>query len=502
MADGYVSNWGNDDNDGLSWETAKRTFQGAKDANLTSLYAKGFFYEQLTFSVATVINGDNLILSGLNLAGIINPSGANISTYRNIIFKNAINLKDFAGFGENIILEGCSIFNIKRMHLETGTYKYFSLKECLISNVPEAILDFNKNGHLFKNNTLYKVIGNILIYDNGIPTDYNNNLIVDSSIEFLNNPEILSYTLLTNSDFKFTGGSLGFDETTFEYPIGVDDLAKIQNLRNRMVIVYGGLASDYLVGCKYYSGSYNDIFVDADNGDFNLVPFCIAAHMSYDGDYIGARPEGTKAEWNTDFASIVNIDANGNVIDQTIDASAETSIIDIGHERDVLNFQALGQRAARNGQQVNIETNLGSNISAGSSVLTDGSVYECVDDTIVRDDSGSTGQNPWETFTAVDEGAGVGLGFTGSGEVKEVYTDDRYEEKVQLKSSKTDGALAAAVLITSKLHSDPVLVNVDGNGEPTHGDADVGYVEGTAIPLRSRYIQFFIKIKANNLPAR
>ncbi len=486
MATGYVTNYGNDDNDGLTWETAKRSIQGAVDVGHDPLEVNGYLNQNVIANVIIINGNGSTVIDGISL-GHFNTGISSVHYFYDLEFKNFRSSNWIRAHGRYY---RCTLSSLAD-NIVTTAHRF-----------TESIFhssDGLTNVQRVNQSTIHKVT-RIDLDDVGF--EFNNSIISDvPNLDFKTIPTDQLYTLFINCAFKFTGGS-GTDETTYTYPTGATDTDKLQNLRDRMATVYGGLASDYLVGCKYYSGSYNDIFVDADNGDFNLVPFCIAAHMSYEGDYIGARPEGTKAEWNTDFSSIVNIDSNGNVIDQTIDASAETSIIDIGHERDVLNFQALGQRAMRNGQQINTETNLGSNIAAGSSVLTDGLTYECVDDTIVRDDSGSTGQNPWETFTAVDEGSGVGLGFSGDGEVKEVYIDDRYEEKVQFKSSKTDNTLAAAVLITSKLHSNPVLVNVDGNGEPTHGDADVGYVEGTAIPLRSRYIQFFIKIKANNLPAR
>ena len=85
--------------------------------------------------------------------------------------------------------------------------------------------------------------------------------------------------------------------------------------------------------------------------------------------------------------------------------------IDIDNVRTILNFQALGQMASRNGQQLNTESNLSSNIYEGSSVLTDGITYMCVDDTITLDNGAGTLRDPWETFVAIDEGGGAGLGF-------------------------------------------------------------------------------------------
>ena len=44
--------------------------------------------------------------------------------------------------------------------------------------------------------------------------------------------------------------------------------------------------------------------------------------MSYDGKYIGARPEGSFIAFNSSNFTYSNFDANGNIVDQRIDATA------------------------------------------------------------------------------------------------------------------------------------------------------------------------------------
>lgn len=501
MADWYVSNWGNDDNDGMSWATAKKTISGVELVEGTDdiTYANGYFNEPsrlrtLICVPGTIFDGELLTdfvpdVQSLKLENVI------IQNWRNFAPSNRYYREQNNVIVKNLSAGFCFGYSSMVIH-----------KYCVIYNAVTTDIKQNVSSGYTKYNVTYAKLSNINFVVLGYSDVYYGlkDSIFQADFYYWEAPQKIPYCLFIGGDFQFTGGDQGADEISYVAPIGATDEIKIQNLKDRMAIVYGGLSDNYLKGCKFYSGPLTDILVDPENGDYNLVPFCIAAHMNFNGDYIGGRPEGKKLNWNTDWNNTTNIGSPGYVTDQNIDSTTESDIIDIGHVRTVLNFQSLGNRAARNGQQINTESNLSANISPGTSVLTDGSVYMCVDDTIALDDSGATPRIPWETFTAVDEGAGAGLGFTteGVGTVKEVYTDDRYEPKIQWKSSKSDPTLAAAVLITSKLNSDPVMVNVDINGEPTLGDANVGYDSGTAVQLTAQYIKFFIKIKAWNLPAR
>ena len=87
--------------------------------------------------------------------------------------------------------------------------------------------------------------------------------------------------------------------------------------------------------------------------------------MNYNGQPIGAKPEGRVINYSDDYTSIVNVDSNGKVIDQTIDGSALGNVLDLGKTRQIINLQALGYRSLRNGVEINPTTNLGSQIAEG-----------------------------------------------------------------------------------------------------------------------------------------
>jgi len=485
MAAGCVAIWGNDLNAGTvvgseptdtEWRNAKRTLQGAKDAGFDPIFAKGWFNE-------AVVNSDQLI--AVNLGDVIidgqflayNSVALN---YNRCVIRNSTQ----------------AILNVYALNnsIVSNILHRFDVHNSITSNNVIHDCDLFANNQHTQNNTIHKT-NCIVAFESSIP----NNSIISNSAELKFTKGNGSSVLFINSAFEFTGGT-GVDETTFTYPTGADDDARLQNLKDRMAIAYGGSASSYLIGCRYYSGSYNDIFIDADNGDFNLIPGCIASNMAYDGSHVGAKKQGVKINWVSEWTNLVNLTTEGKVIDQTLDASATSVIKSIGAVRKITSINQLGNRAARNGVQINTESNLGTEISAGSGVLTDGSVYVVRNNSITRDDGGATAQIPFDTFTALDEGAGVGLGFSGTGVVREVLIE-KYDSKAQFKFHKTDNALITAATITLYTNS-PILVNADSNGNPTYGNADTGYVEGNGVDLFSDWYQEILLIKADQLAAR
>jgi hypothetical protein len=307
-----------------------------------------------------------------------------------------------------------------------------------------------------------------------------------------NSAVYLQFSLFHNCNFKFTGGGLGTDESDFTAPAGADDTAKLENLRSRMVTVFGGNVSDYLKNCRYQTDG--DLFINPVKENFYLVPGCLASKMSYEGSCIGKYPEGSFADFAANFASYSNIDASGNIIDQTVDASAETNIIDLGKLRHINSLTALGQRAIRNGNAVNVDANLGAAINPGTD-LTDGKTYIVRTEAISQTASGKT-RDVGETFIAT---IADGLSFaSATGYVQEVYLDK--PRTIELKASKTDAALSTAVWVKMDLFAEP-RVNYDGNGVIQYGNADAGYDEATSERLFIRYWKARITIKAKNLPA-
>jgi len=491
MGAGCVSIWGNDLNAGTvagseptedEWKNSKRSIQAAKDAALTPIYVKGLFNENVK---VTIIGDGDTVLDGIFLGS---------ADLQDVDFCKLINHTNLALIRPfSSIIENCTTAN---------TYVY-NFEKCIIKNT--HIPQFFGEGGLIESSYHNLTYYNIRFIDSSNANTINKSIINNAGVgieeDMVGVTDSILYSLFINCAFEFSGGTQAADETSFTYPTGVGDDAKLQNLKDRMAVVYGGNSSSYLTGCKYYSGSYSDIYIDADNGDFNLVPGCIAVNMAYDGSPIGARPIGIKASWNANWNNIINIDSNGRVIDQTIDASADSDILHIGAIRKLVSFNDLGQRAARNGVQINTEANLGAEISAGTSVLTDGEPYEVVNDTITRDDGSATAQVPWDTFTAIDEGSGVGLGFSGSGQCRQVLIDE-YDSKSQYKFHQTDETLLTANTITCYNNVSEIKVNVDVNGNPTHGDADVGFNSGAAVDLFFAHMQIIKLVKADQLPAR
>ncbi|MCH7516340.1 MAG: hypothetical protein IIB08_04315 [Bacteroidetes bacterium] len=275
---------------------------------------------------------------------------------------------------------------------------------------------------------------------------------------------------------------------------------KLENLRDRMVIVYGGLSSDYLENCQYYAGSYNDIFFDADNDNFYLIQDSIPATMSFEGTYIGAKGIG-KSIPIADFSSRTNFDANGNMTDQAINAnSGYAPIQSLDRVRTIISFDAIGVNAFRNGVYKQSDNFLGSDITEGPNILTDGEPYYVYSGSITRDNTGATAQIIYDTFTVVDEGSGVGLGFSGSGVVKHVDTDI-FNSTVKLKVSSVDETLSGAMELKFMLNKVP-MVNLDEFNNAIFGNADAGYISGSAVPLSLRYWTVYQDYIADSLKVR
>lgn len=508
MATIYVRNWGNDNNNGLTEKTAKKTQQGAIDAiSSGTIDISGYYFGETDYKNLVYYTCKNSMFNysysstdaiKVNSAGVdgINCKNFdvgirclnNLEYVRNSNIDNCIYaFRDSYG-GE--LYQSCreSTCNI----ITRCTYVYHSL------HTTPSILSCST---LHNNSDVY-----LFATVSGFPdkTELINNIISNNEKLTLDRIELaknLNHTLFINQKIRLIGGGLGTDESVETYPTGATDADKMQNLRDRAAIVYGGIANDYFDGCQYYSGSYNDIFIDADNGNFYLKETGIAATMSFEGKYIGAKGVG-KEIFISEFNSLSNFNAStGQVTDQTIDAIAfDSPIRDLGEVRNILNLEEIGVNAYRNGIYKNTDDFLGAEITAGSSVLTAGEPYYVYSGSITLDDSGTTTYNVFDTFTAVDEGGGAGLGFSGAGIVKKVNID-KYDNKMYLKCSKVDPNLTGAVEIQLFLNQTPE-VNIDVNGEPVLGNADAGFDELEAVPLSMRYYQQKATYKADSLKVR
>ncbi len=492
----YVTNWGNDNNDGSSWELAKRT-------PVSNGYLKGWF--NLFLGDGFNVIGEPIVV--LNGEGTLPPT----LLYKSVSFTNAIVL-NYRLISKNNTDN--KIINSMIINCGIGvSYRNTTMQHSIISRCFNGFLaNYNNNNY---NNTIFKHDHLTYIRLGALASSYEENTIVaNCNIEF-KYPKTVFRFLFINSKFKFYNGTLGNDEADYTYPSGATDEDKLTNLRQRMATVYGGSPDDYLIGCKYYSrnapdgqeedagyiDAYNDIFVDADNDDFHIRPDVETVsgipvhHMAWDGGYIGAKPVGFG--YSLSAFTLSNIGTDGKITDQETDATAANSTIqDFGKIRKVQDFSMLGERAARNGQQINSVTNLGSPFSAGTT-LTAGKNYMCIDD-VIHLDTDNIDIDPWSTFYISTDQT---FSTAGTGRVQEVLLND-YDPKFKMKCSRTDNTLVSATEITMKVYETP-MVNVDVNGEPIAGNADAGYDEVTAQPLYARYVQITeVKVKANNLPAR
>jgi hypothetical protein len=482
MTTGYVTNYGNSENDGLSWETPKRSVQNAIDAGLYPVYIKGMFRESLALTLAYLIGDGYAVIDGTLLEYFATTS-ASAKVYD-------VHIKNFSTLNSastRIIFKGCSIYNIETFSFTEGTSYY--LIETILFNC--TTIKFLGAYNLQYNNTIY---GGSITFTSGLFNSLNShsNIFSNASIHFKSEVQYLSYSLFHNCTFKFTGGDQDADETEYAAPVGDTDVDKLTDLRSRMAAVYGGVSSHYMQYCKYQTDG--DLFIDADNENFYLVPRCQAASMSYEAGYIGKYPEGSVAEIPSDFTTYTNINDDGDITDQTVNAYAETAIMDIGSLRHISSLNALGERAVRNGNQVNADADLGDAMYPGTD-LTAGSTYLVKTEAISLTSSGTT-RDVGETFIA---SADDGLAFTSdTGYVQEVYLNK--PRSIEIKASKTDATLESATWIKLDLYETP-YVNYDENGLISAGNLDDDYDEDTAEKMYIRYWKARINIQAKNLPA-
>ncbi|MCT4590529.1 MAG: hypothetical protein N4A71_22065 [Carboxylicivirga sp.] len=495
MAIGYVTNYGNIENDGLSWSTPLRSLQSIFDllgpgTSLENKFFKGFFREKLNilglYGHIYGTSPEESVIDGTLLSGAFRTQNHGCKNMNFTIqnFELLTHSQNSNGYFENLIIK-----NVINCGIIAG-----SLADTLLLNTNSLTLGTSGVNMIFNKNTIVNSIITFPLIKNQNSNLLHSNVISLSSLHFSSQSygKFLAFSLFHNCMFKFTGGGLGSDEANFEAPQGSNDTEKLENIRQRMANVYGGLASQYLPNCRYQTDG--DLFINPAKENFYLVPGCLANRMSYDAQFVGKYPEGSLADFTANFVSYTNIDALGNIIDQTVDANAETAILDLGKLRHINSFAALGERAARNGNQVNVVADLGAAINPGTN-LTDGKTYIVKTEAISQTASGKT-RDVGETFIAKNAD---GLAFTSAtGYVQEVYLDK--PRTIELKASKTDVSLSSAPWIKMDLCAEP-RVNYDVNGQIQYGNADAGYDEATSERLFIRYWKARITIKAKNLPS-
>jgi len=492
MATYIFAPWGNDNLDGLSWKHANRHIINRDKHNNTTVYATGYFENfqiHYNYYKYTFVGYGKTIINGLNYYTNLEYRGQ----YYNIDFYNFNRIGNFT-YGSEI--KYCYFKDIKSFGNQYTPFNY-----CIFKHVNSLNFRYTLP-YSYRNNTIYKCT---------LSLEYGsiyNSIVADSNIYMsrLSHPENV---LFINCKFRFLYGGNGTDETEYTYPVGETDLDKLYDLRYRMVNVYGGNAEDYLINCVYYSGPVTDVLIDPENDIYSLVENSIAEHMSIDGGYIGAKEVGL----NITNLNLENINStSGLLIDDTQDAIIETDIIDLGSITEIKDININSIIEYKNGHQLNYENNLGNIIDPGIDVLQNDMTYVTINDIIETNDTYYTHYKNFETFNATyDENystsgtsgsVGNGLGFVtyDDGKVQEVFYEKSFE-KYKIVISDNDPTLTNGIEL-AMLYGEIPTVNLDENGVPIYGNADLNYSNFDKKTLYTRYIKIYITIKVNNLKIR
>jgi len=467
MATHYITNYGDDTSDGLSFKHSLKHMASRKYFSGVT-YVSGYFedFEIPNYNNFTMIGYTETIINNLNQYSYRNYRGS----YYNLEFKN---FDRFGGFDVGSLVKDCYFHDINLLT---------ALTVKTTNNIFKKIhrLDFVYETGLFCNNNTIHDCG-VFIMSAG--SMYN--CIISNTLVYMSRLNYVENNLIINCKFKFTGGGLGNDESDYTYPQGESDTDKLYSLRYRMVNVYGGNPEDYFINCIYYSGSYNDIFIDADNDDFHLIPGSVAEHISVKGGFVGAKEVGVKTN-NLTFTNING--TSGLLIDENTNAKIETDIIDLNKITEIKNIDINFDIAYKNGHQVNYDNYLGSIIDPGLNVLINDTSYVVLNDIIEKNDTYYTHYNEFETFNAeydynystsgTSGSIGNGLGF-------ETYENGKVQEILYEKSFSTRPQ-----------------VNYNDDNNVVYGNADVNYSLFDAKPLQTRYIKIIVELQINNLKVR
>jgi len=494
MATYYVTNHGNDNNDGLSIKNSWRSLNRVEKvlSNSHTYYLDGTFYDfhRIGYTYYRILIG-------------INNTKIDGKGYYNSPRKN-VYLKYLEFFNFSCIFD----YNTRPMYkcVFHDSYRFYRnasttssrIYYCLFYNINYITLGCYPN---YNHNTFHNCkevrISNY---------DKKDMIFSNCTIKFYGNLNVQN-SLFINCSFMFMNGKIGHDENTYAYPIGDTNEEKIQSLKDRMSVVYGKDSSEMFKYSIIFDGNYNEIFVDADNGDFHLVPNCIATKMDRDGNYIGALK--VKEPTNLDNFTLINVGTNGNIIDDNLDAKITSNIINLGKVRKITSFKNISKLFTENGTQLNLDTNFGGTVYSGTSGIIDQHKYMVFNDNIFLNSAYTPAYEPYETFNAsatdiiVDDSgtSGDGLDFItyNNGYIKEVLYDNSFEKFI-IKCSKSDSTLSDAVELLMYVEDEP-LVNIDRFGKPIIGNADPLFNEETAVKLYTKYIQYIVEIKSNNIPS-
>lgn len=472
-----VATWGNADNSGLDYASAKLDI----NSTAVNVTAVGAFYEN-SLSGNGKRDGIDATLDGKGFSsGTVNPSGL----WSKIRFQNFSYLAVYGGISPGSKNFFISV-NYSFRWLNGFTDSVFNVATC------------EGTGDAYKRRNTYYYEGGLIknsARNNNINAEQH--IIVGYDVELPKPPNAwIDRCLWIGCKFKMYNGGLGNDESVFTESLTIEEL------RLRAVTVFGGVVSDYFPGETDVLQDVLTVLENPEKGCFYLKNYPENPALNFTGlDKIGALPPCDSFMDIATYTDLVNIDSNGNITAST-DWSATSPIHDSGSITQLKWIDASYLMDVVNGEQINSEDNIGVEISAGTEVLTVGKTYT-VYGSITHSAIAFTDSM---CFVAQNQDFTTASG----GYVKEVIGVDANDirtvrSKVQLKISLWDATLNSAnpVLFFIEPHTDGYcMCNVDVNGNITHGNADADFDVATAVVVKYRYIQVYAKGKGNNLRAQ
>jgi hypothetical protein len=464
----YVSPAGNDSNPGTAIAPKASILNNTKCVLASGIYI-------FTGSLSETIGDGSVIIN-------VDISASVVGTVRNI---------KILGINLDVASRHYDVFFLNT----TGDTGGYLAENCIYKNfistnrlVPATSPGFNNNtfaySHVLLSGTFYGQ--------------------VDYSIWYESDLQITQPLYITNS-FKNTCIGINtrlklLGESSYTAASGATSVDRINDLKARAVIAFGGAASDYFISCI----SEDPLFVDPDNDNFHLQPNSPCRYASTNGRYIGAKgvahytatPDPTEGSTIYNNSSAINLDltvaGKYTIIDSTSVASIETEEIDFGSIKDIANislFKDINQ-GDRFAGLLDSTAKLGTIINPGTGVLLVASLYYVTQDTIIND---GIEYFAGDSFIATS----VDYTTTTSGTVR-LILEVNSRESILLKAFQ--GAVEHPWINIENFNKPKRNTNTnDADGTTTLGNGDVGYDQVNVLPIYPDKIKVKIVYSPNGI---
>lgn len=555
----YIASWGDDTlGDGTEEKPLKTPVLNA--LNVISGVYHGIIMSISVYS-QWIIEAQSAIFIGNNEDNFLDTTSGSNTILKNLVIKNY-----------KYLLNGNPIGNLRSLIVDN----------CIVNlNVKIRSNDYNSNT-IFINSLIILPIDGIITHNNDLSpyaislypekttkkstfsggiSEFNVNLQVKGKNNIFYNHKIniplnralciffFKYSLFDEScTYKF--GS----EATYTAAAGATENDKLTDLRNRCVTEFGGVASDYFIGCRIGDPEFND----PENEDYTLKPTSIARNMADDGRHVGKygvalrwnfRANQADGDWLNSEAVNAIIADNSLKIDDDNETTTITGLPKAYEKiKELASLPVFGFTADRNGEQIGYEDiDLATEIQPGTGVLTIGEFYQVFDDMVthnsnnflagqvfkaVNADFTSAGSGTVRQITATPFRPSVQWRFSygyadtidengtlteGNWYVVKVGDDITYNSntltegtifrcETGVTSFSGAGTVETIFTTTDDYHwyaaNEKPMANKAGNvpaGAITKGNGHADFDFDNALPVQAKFLQPKITIQANNL---